>query len=153
MHEISVFRRFWQLLRAFFHVFGVKGNLSKFLNTLFLGLRKFSNLSVLHKGLLMQDWVFRLGMGEKSFKNTSVESYHFMIAMHLCFTNVLFKGCFDIKWNGEDKPSKYWVSKTNFGVLIFLLLNFCIPVRKTSQAYDTITFTSIKEIIEFDILI
>ena len=27
----------------------------------FLGLRKFSNLSVLHKDLLMQDWVFRLG--------------------------------------------------------------------------------------------
>ena len=28
---------------------------------IFLGLRKFSNLSVLHTGLLMQDWVFRLG--------------------------------------------------------------------------------------------
>ena len=27
----------------------------------FLGLRRFSNLNVLHKGLLMQDWVFRLG--------------------------------------------------------------------------------------------
>ena len=26
-----------------------------------LGLRKFSNLNVLHKGLLIQDWVFRLG--------------------------------------------------------------------------------------------
>ena len=29
--------------------------------SVFLGLRKFSNLSVLHKGLLMQDRVFRLG--------------------------------------------------------------------------------------------
>ena len=30
--------------------------------TLFLGLiLRFSNLNVLHKGLLMQDWVFRLG--------------------------------------------------------------------------------------------
>ena len=29
----------------------------------FLGLiLRFSNLNVLHKGLLMQDWVFRLGM-------------------------------------------------------------------------------------------
>ena len=27
----------------------------------FLGMRKFSNLNVLHKGFLMQDWVFRLG--------------------------------------------------------------------------------------------
>ena len=32
-------------------------------NSFFLGLiLKFSNLNVLHKGLLMQDWVFRLGM-------------------------------------------------------------------------------------------
>ena len=31
-------------------------------NLVFLGLRKFSNLSVLHKGVLMQDWVFRLGL-------------------------------------------------------------------------------------------
>ena len=30
-------------------------------NSFFLGLRRFSNLNVLHKGLLMQDWVFRLG--------------------------------------------------------------------------------------------
>ena len=30
-------------------------------NPVFLGLRKFSDLNVLHKGLLMQDWVFRLG--------------------------------------------------------------------------------------------
>ena len=30
--------------------------------TVFLGLiLRFSNLNVLHKGLLMQDWVFRLG--------------------------------------------------------------------------------------------
>ena len=28
---------------------------------LFWGLRKFSNLSLLHEGLLLQDWVFRLG--------------------------------------------------------------------------------------------
>ena len=28
-----------------------------------LGLRKFSNLSVLDKGLLMQDWVFRPQLG------------------------------------------------------------------------------------------
>ena len=28
---------------------------------LFLGLRKFSNENVQHKGLLLQDWVFRLG--------------------------------------------------------------------------------------------
>ena len=33
-----------------------------FLNkTFFLGLRTFSNVNVLHKGLLLQDWVFRLG--------------------------------------------------------------------------------------------
>ena len=32
----------------------------------FLGQRKFSNLSVLHKGLLMQDWVFRLGFSTNS---------------------------------------------------------------------------------------
>ena len=31
--------------------------------TVFLGLiLRFSNLNVLHKGILMQDWVFRLGM-------------------------------------------------------------------------------------------
>ena len=29
--------------------------------TIFLGLRKFSNLNLIHKGLLLQDWVFRLG--------------------------------------------------------------------------------------------
>ena len=28
----------------------------------FLGMRTFSNVNVLHKGLLLQDWVFRLGM-------------------------------------------------------------------------------------------
>ena len=27
----------------------------------FLGLRIFSNVNVLHKGLLLQDWVYRLG--------------------------------------------------------------------------------------------
>ena len=33
-------------------------------NSLFLGLiLRFSNLNALHKGLLMQDWEFRLGMG------------------------------------------------------------------------------------------
>ena len=30
--------------------------------TVFLGLHKFSNLNILHKDLLMQDWVFRLGL-------------------------------------------------------------------------------------------
>ena len=65
----------------FFHVFGVKQIFFFFENTIasaqksclipflpwkhektrFLGLRRFSNLNVLHKGLLMQDWVFRLG--------------------------------------------------------------------------------------------
>ena len=33
-------------------------------NSFFLGLiLRFSNLNVLHKGLLLQDWVFRLGCG------------------------------------------------------------------------------------------
>ena len=35
----------------------------------FLGLRRFSILNVLHKGLLMQDWVFRLGRQMVFFRN------------------------------------------------------------------------------------
>ena len=31
----------------------------------FLGLPTFSNMNVLHKGLLLQDWVFKLGVFQK----------------------------------------------------------------------------------------
>ena len=41
---------------------------------------KFSNLSVLHKGLLMQDWEFRLGEKDE-FKN---ERSHFMDDLYQC---------------------------------------------------------------------
>ena len=34
-------------------------------NRIFLGLLKLSNLNALHKGLLLQDWVFRLDMNAK----------------------------------------------------------------------------------------
>ena len=34
----------------------------------FLELRTFSNVNVLHKGLLLQDWVFRLGLKLKTVK-------------------------------------------------------------------------------------
>ena len=49
----------------FFHVFKGKQNLN-FLKKFggsksFFRAGKFSNLSVLHKDLLMQDWIFRLG--------------------------------------------------------------------------------------------
>ena len=46
-------------VKFFFFLFLKKYFLGK--NRVFLGLRKFSNLNVLHKGLLMEDWVFRLG--------------------------------------------------------------------------------------------
>ena len=43
-----------------------KINFQLFLNffwnkTVFLGLHTFSNVNILHEGLLLQDWVFRLG--------------------------------------------------------------------------------------------
>ena len=33
-------------------------------NCFLLGLHTFSNVNVLHKGLLLQDWVFKLGKNE-----------------------------------------------------------------------------------------
>ena len=49
---------FYDLIRTFLAYFWPR----KHKKTLFLGLiLRFSNLNVLHKGLLMQDWVFRLG--------------------------------------------------------------------------------------------
>ena len=36
----------------------------------FLGLRKFSNVNVLHKDLLLQDWVFRLGVSSTFYRWT-----------------------------------------------------------------------------------
>ena len=46
--------------------------------TLFLGLiLRFSNLNVLHKGLLMQDWVFRLGWST-SKTTTNIKQLLFM---------------------------------------------------------------------------
>ena len=51
--------------------------MKKLKKLVFLGLiLRFSNLNVLHKGLLMQDWVFRLGVFNKnpSSKLTSKEA-------------------------------------------------------------------------------
>ena len=45
---------FNNFLNLFLFIFGIKLG--------FLGLRTFSNVNVLHKGLLLQDWVFRLGV-------------------------------------------------------------------------------------------
>ena len=90
VHQKSLGANFEQLLRAFFSCFGGQlffqffwkshSNCSKILHnksfkieknwtfieffwnkTGFLGLPKISKLSVLQKGLLLQDWVFRLG--------------------------------------------------------------------------------------------
>ena len=46
----------------------------------FLGLRRFSNLDVLHKGLLLQDWVFRLGI------NPTISEWNsqFQVTVHSC---------------------------------------------------------------------
>ena len=85
-YYIKKWGRLWVTLEGvFFHVSGVKKNfytyffenfiappLKKFVflnfscilflnKTDFLGLRTFSNVNVLHKGLLLQEWVFRLG--------------------------------------------------------------------------------------------
>ena len=61
-----------QLLIAVFHVFM---GLNFFLKTFFLPLNrlilKFSNLSVVHKGLLMQDWVFNSDEFELKFPKLS----------------------------------------------------------------------------------
>ena len=85
VHKKSLGANFKQLLRHCFHIFfhffetpiasAVKNCIIKFSNMkkfeiywffwnktgFVLGLQKFSNLSVLQKGLLLQDWVFRLG--------------------------------------------------------------------------------------------
>ena len=58
--------QFWATFMDSFFMFS--GSKFSFLN-IFLGLQRFSNLNVLHKGLLMQDWVFRLGLYQKSSKN------------------------------------------------------------------------------------
>ena len=47
---------------AFIYIFFFFLNFEKVEKTVFLGLiLRFSNLNVLHKDLLLQDWVFRLG--------------------------------------------------------------------------------------------
>ena len=62
---------------CFLHVLGVKKRLNLFLcvrtkklhrifNGFFLGLFTFSNVNVLHEGLSLQDWVFRLGFARFS---------------------------------------------------------------------------------------
>ena len=51
---------------AFIIFFLLLKKFEKVEKTVFLGLiLRFSNLNVLHKGLLMQDWVFRLGFKQK----------------------------------------------------------------------------------------
>ena len=43
--------------------------------TVFLGLRTFSNGNVLHKGLPLQDWVFRLGLEASSYATKSDDRF------------------------------------------------------------------------------
>ena len=51
-----------------FIIFFFLNKVEKVEKTVFLGLiLRFSNLNVLHKGLLMQDWVFRLGFQINEF--------------------------------------------------------------------------------------
>ena len=52
-----------------------------FWNKNFLGLCTFSNVNVLHKGLLLQDWVFRLGM------NIKIVSIFNFFVNNICSTN------------------------------------------------------------------
>ena len=70
VHKKKLGADYEQLLRAGFSCFQWQNELENRLSVqgkgqLFskgnFGVFKFSNLSVLHKGLLMQDWVFRLG--------------------------------------------------------------------------------------------
>ena len=44
----------------------------------FLGLRRFSNVNVLNKSLLLQDWVFRLG--DKAIKSLNFTTYPTLLA-------------------------------------------------------------------------
>ena len=119
---------FEQLLTAFFHVFGVNFFSNFFENPIasavkelhneiiknekklkfywffwnktgfVLGLRKFSNLSVLKKGLLLQDWVLRL---EKFLLDPKI---HFLSLDKLIYKLVLFLKIYESIWKNEMAP-------------------------------------------------
>ena len=61
-------------------------NLKKLKKLVFLGLiLRFSNLNVLHKGLLMQDWVFRLGF--KLNKKSHLPNWCCLLSITVLFTH------------------------------------------------------------------
>ena len=56
----------------------------------FLGLRTFSNVNVLHKGLLLQDWVFRLGMLQRTSVQTMKTSRACLFSLVDSVLNIVF---------------------------------------------------------------
>ena len=82
-------------------------------NSFFLGLRKFSNLNVLHKGLLMQDWVFRLGLAPKKLTANSTKCPLFPLSIQsarkLILTFEHFALSSKIGFLGSfSNETKYW---------------------------------------------
>ena len=71
------------------------------------GLRTFSNVNVLHKGLLLQDWLFRLGVGQ---------------IFSVCFCTPLYQECtynkktLEVSSAGRETPDM-WEHKITFGHL------------------------------------
>ena len=91
---------------------------------------------------------------EKSLWNTSVESYHFMIAVHLCFHECTFQKTFGCQIKCRKQALKTLSFKNKFwSFLDSSAIEFLYPCPENFISNNTITFTSIKEIIEFDILI
>ena len=100
----------------FFNFFEIK--------LVFLGPRRFSNVNVLHKGLLLQDWVFRLGAWPNLSKRCSqviinLEKKSFSIA----YTIFLYEWSLDIV---NEKVIKLWVLIwRTFSILHRTLLSWC----------------------------
>ena len=91
---------------------------------------------------------------EKSLWNTSVESYHFMIAVHLCFHECTFQRTFWYQIKCRKQALKTLSFKNKFwSFLDSSAIEFLYPCPENFISNNTITFPSIKEIIEFDILI
>ena len=79
----------------------------------FLGLRRFSNMNVLHKGLLLQDWVFRLGLASNKILTFTVGNNFISVL----FLHDLFVAKLRCAWNYEKTAE-------DFLLLLHLLYQF-----------------------------